>query len=415
MGRLNSKRVKKTLDDINQFGATKSGMFRLAYSAEEKAAQEYIMTVCKKSGFSVRVDQAGNVIIRRSGLDDSLPAVAIGSHLDTVYNGGKYDGVVGVVAGIEVLQQLEERQIETLHPVELIIFACEESARFHVAMIGSRAMIGELDKEYVGLLKDKNNQSIVEVFHERSLNFQEIEQAKRKKSELKVFFELHIEQGCRLIEEDKTIGIVTGIAAPIRLSLTVVGKSSHSGTTTMEHRRDSFLAAAELSLALEEAAKTEKRFDTVATVGVVDVQPGAINVIPGKTNLKVDIRSISRKSRGRVLAMLEEAIKEVEAKRKVEVLLNWKTDEDPIQMDEIIAKNVQSICERRKISSMFMPSGAGHDAMNMAKCWPTALLFVPSVHGLSHHPDEFTKVEDIVQGVAVLKDLVLSHAIARKE
>ncbi|WP_052144775.1 Zn-dependent hydrolase [Halalkalibacter okhensis] len=412
---MNRARIVKTLDKVNQIGLTESGINRLAYTVEDKEAKYFIREQCELIGLQAKEDAAGNLIVRRPGLNDSLPAVAVGSHLDTVYGGGKYDGTIGVLAGLEIFRMLEEGEIKTLHPIELIVFACEESSRFNFSTLGSKAIIGAIDKDYVKQLKDKNNYTVPEVFEKQSLNFDHIEHAVRKESELKVFLELHIEQGSQLVTYKKTIGIVTGIAAPLRVALTIVGKRAHSGTTSMENRQDAFLAAAEIALKVEDAAIEEAKFGTVATVGVVDVLSSAMNVIPGKANLKIDIRSTDVSSRNRVLEKIKAELKRVEKSRKVKVGIEWMTEEEPVHMDQKVIKEISSICEKNNIPYMFMASGAGHDAMYMAKRWPAALIFVPSVNGISHHPDEFTEIDDIVNGMKVLKELVLSYAILADE
>lgn len=412
---VNKQRVIQYLNTINTFGESEDGISRLAYSFEEKKAKDYIRTQCERMNFNVREDEAGNLIIRRQGLDPLLPVVSVGSHLDTVYNAGRYDGTIGVIAGLEILMILEEEQIQTLHPIELIIFACEESARFNVSTIGSKAMVGELDKEALEKLKDRKNKSIIEAFSEQDLAFDKIDQAIRGKSEVKAFLELHVEQGNRLIEEKKIIGIVTGIAAPLRLSIAIEGMSAHSGTTAMVNRKDAFLAASEISLAVERAAKKEIDYDTVATVGVVEVLPGAMNVVPGKANLKIDIRSTDVNSRQRVLETIKTEISLVSELRKVNVVIEWSTEEQPVFMDQKLTEDIQSVCKEKNIPYLVMPSGAGHDSMYMAKRWPTALVFVPSVEGLSHHPDEYTDIQDILTGIMVLKEIVLAYSIQRNK
>lgn len=408
---VNKGRVLKTLEAINKIGETDDGIERIAYTHEEKRAKLYVREQCESIGMNVREDEAGNLIARREGTDPSLPPVAIGSHLDTVYSGGKYDGSIGVVAGLEIVRVLEEEDIQTLHPIEVIAFACEESARFNASTVGSKAMTGQLDMDAVRALSDRDGKTIVEAFEEQGLDFELITEAVREKNDVKIFLELHVEQGSKLIKNEKKIGIVTGIAAPLRLALTIDGKSSHSGTTGMADRNDAFLAASELSLAVEKAALDESAYQTVATVGVVNVLPGAMNVIPGKVKLKVDIRSTDTSSRKRVLEQIKKEMTRLEETRKVKVTIDWQTEEEPVMMDQLLIEKMSSICEDLRIPYTYMPSGAGHDSMYMAKRWATSLLFVPSVNGLSHHPDEFTEASDIITGIAILKEAVLSYAI----
>ncbi|OLS39300.1 allantoate amidohydrolase [Bacillus sp. MRMR6] len=401
----------ETLNSINEYGNSDQGHFRLAYTEEEQKAKQYLIQKCKDINMKITIDPVGNIIARRDGVDPTLPAVAIGSHLDTVYNGGRYDGALGVVAGLEVVTSLVEQEVSTLHPIEIIVFSCEESSRYNFSTLGSRAMIGDLDGEKLQHLKDRDDISLREAFESQNLILEDYKLAERNAHEIKVFFELHIEQGSKLIDHDKTIGLVTGIAAPLRLAITIEGKSSHSGTTGMKQRSDALLAAAELSLVVEKAAIAEEQYETVATVGVLDAYPSAMNVVPGLAKIKVDIRSTDRDSRTRVLTKVKAAIESIKKHRGVTISIDWMTEEEPVMLDQSITKIISNICKDLGISHMLMPSGAGHDAMNMAKRWPTSLVFVPSVDGLSHHPDEFTSQEDIASGVKLLEEVVKLHAI----
>ncbi|MBO8162162.1 MAG: Zn-dependent hydrolase [Brevibacillus sp.] len=404
---MNVSRMEQTLQEINRIGRSTRGMIRLAYSPEEQAARDYLVTLCKQAGLQVRIDACGNVIARREGRNPELPAVACGSHLDTVIQGGRFDGTMGVVAALEVVRSLNDKGIETEHPIEIICFACEESSRFGVSTIGSKAMAGLLKKEQIAHLRDKDGVSIQEAFAACSLDFSQIEQAARRKEELRVFFELHIEQGPVLEQERKQIGIVNGIAAPTRLQVVVQGKASHSGTTPMHLRKDALAGAAEIVLELELAAKEEAHHGTVATIGVCEVKPGAMNVIPDSVELKVDIRGCSPASKAVVLKKLMYAFEAVKEERGLEIDWHLLSEEHPVHLDPAVAASIADSCEKLGFSYLHMSSGAGHDAMNMAKLCPTGLIFVPSTDGLSHHPDEYTAMEDIAAGVALLEEEIM--------
>ncbi|WP_241558989.1 M20 family metallo-hydrolase [Oceanobacillus halophilus] len=404
-------RVMETLQVINQMGETNHGIERLAYTLEEQQAKQYILKECKKLGMETSVDAAGNVIAKLPGTDPYLPAVAIGSHLDTVYSGGRYDGALGVVAGLEIVRTMVEEGIETAHSVELIAFACEESSRFNFATLGSKAMTGKVDQETLEELQDKDGISLRNAVVNQGLELDQFLSANRKNTPLKAFYELHIEQGLKLIDEKKSVGIVTGVAAPLRLAIEIEGRSSHSGTTGMTQRKDALLSASELSLAVEKAALLEEDFGTVATVGVLELAPGAMNVVPGYASLKVDIRSTNVESRNRVLNRIKERAELLEEKRGTTISMKVIQEDQPVIMDEKGRKSLAKTCEDVGVSYLFMASGAGHDAMNMATCWPSALIFVPSVDGLSHHPDEFTEEKDIETGLKVLEAEVLKQAV----
>lgn len=411
---MNLKRIEQSLIEINRFGYSEQGMNRLAYTESERQAIDYMIKLFEEEGMKVIIDPVGNVIARREGTDPTLPAVVTGSHLDTVYNGGKYDGTLGVIAGLEVVRYLNEQNIETKHPIEIVIFACEESARFGVSTIGSMAMIGEFKEELLQL-KDKDGISLRTAMENCSLNIERIEQAERKKEEIKVFYELHIEQGPVLENEGKQIGIVTGIAAPTRFHLEVVGEAAHSGTTPMPLRKDALLGAAEIALSLEQSALKEVGNDTVATVGKCEVVSGSMNVIPEKVTMTIDIRSIHFKSKRKVVSELYQIIELIEKKRDVKVSISQLCNDRPIKMnDDIIHFLVQS-CEKLNLSYRQMPSGAGHDAMMMAKRFPTGLIFVPSKNGISHNKEEFTSLEQIGAGVSLLKEAILQAALVKTD
>lgn len=407
---MNIKRFKKTFEDLNQYGHSKRGINRLAYTKIEQYAVKHLISLFKKEGMSVKVDAAGNVIARREGTNPQLPAVACGSHIDTVYNGGRYDGTIGVVAGLEVIRSLNDEQIETEHPIEVIVFACEESARFGVSTIGSKAMTGLFKKEAFKQLTDKDGITLEDAFHACSFNMEEITNAVRRPEEIKMFYELHIEQGPVLEKTRKDIGVVTGIAAPTRFNIEITGQSSHSGTTPMDFRRDAFLGAAEIALGLEKIAILESDDGTVATIGVCEVLPGAMNVVPGKVELKADIRSISLPSKERAVQEFLQCIKRVEKERQLQVTVTELCDETPIDMDPEAVQLLIETCEELELSYAEMPSGAGHDAMNMATIFPTGMIFVPSKNGLSHNPEEFTSINQIVMGATLLKESISKAA-----
>ncbi|MEI3607933.1 Zn-dependent hydrolase [Pseudogracilibacillus sp. SE30717A] len=407
---MNLKRLKKTLEEINQYGYTKNGINRLAYTKTEQRSLQHLISLFKKEGMTVKKDAAGNVIARREGMNPKLPAVACGSHIDTVYNAGHYDGTVGVVAGLEVIRSLNDEKIVTEHPIEVIVFACEESARFGVATIGSKAMTGLFNGDDFKQLTDKDGVSLEAAFKESSLNIEEVNKAVRGSEEIKVFYELHIEQGPVLEKGKKDIGIVTGIAAPTRYQIEITGQASHSGTTPMALRKDAFLGAAEIALGLEQIAMSEANHGTVATTGVCDVLPGAMNVVPSKAVMKVDIRSISLTSKERVVNEFLQFIKQVEKDRQLEINITQLCDETPIDMDLEAVQMLTEACEELNYSYIKMPSGAGHDAMNMATLYPTGMIFVPSENGLSHNPAEYTPIEQIVMGATILKEGITKAA-----
>ena len=408
---MNSKeRYQILFNKINQYNSGVKGMTRVAYTNEEQACTQAFMRMCKDEGLDIRIDPCGNAIGRREGRIKGLPPILMGSHLDTVYQGGKYDGVVGVTAALEVIKRLNEKVIETDHPIEIISFACEESSRFGVSTLGSKAMAGTFDKEKVRHLKDRHGVTLEEALSLCALEIDSIEQASRTDEDIKAFFELHVEQGPVLENENKKIGIVTGIAAPVRFSIRIVGTPSHSGTTPMNMRNDALLGASQIALELEKIALNEQSYGTVATVGVLDIPAAAMNVVPGEVEIKVDIRGTSLESRQRVLDHLNQTIELVKRNRQLEILSQEIISEEPVLLSTEITNTMEMICKEQDIPFKTMPSGAGHDAMNMVKLCPTGLIFVPSVDGLSHHPDEYTDHDDILIGIDVLEKVVIHYA-----
>ncbi|MCQ6276910.1 Zn-dependent hydrolase [Bacillus sp. V3B] len=407
------KRYQELLDKMNQYNSGEHGITRVAYSNEEQACTHAFMRLCKDEKLEVRLDNCGNLIARREGRIAGLPPVVIGSHLDTVYQGGKYDGTVGVTAALEIIKRFNEKGIQTDHPIEIISFACEESARFGVSTVGSKAMAGFIEKEKYRHLKDRNGITMEKAFSLCALDYNSVDQASRKGEEFKAFFELHIEQGPLLINENKSIGIVTGIAAPARIILKIIGKASHSGTTPMNMRKDALLGASEIALELEKVAIQEHTYGTVATVGDLEVRSGAMNVVPGEIEMKIDIRSSSIESRQRVLDYLCETILLVKNKRHLEIEDNVISMESPVTLSEDLRGDLKDICEERGIPYRIMQSGAGHDAMNMVGLGPVGLIFIPSVDGISHNPNEHTDLEDILYGIDVLESIILDYAIEK--
>lgn len=411
---MNKKRFEDLFEKVNEFGKTNKGINRLAYTIEERDALKYIESLCIDEDLKTKMDDCGNLIIRREGQDSTLPAVACGSHIDTVYEGGAYDGTIGVLAGLEAIRSLDDREIKTLHPIEIIIFACEESSRFGVSTIGSKAMVGNLNIDSISNLKDRDGISFKQAFRDSNLDFESIHKCKRSQNEIKAFLELHIEQGPHLEEKNLQIGVVTGIAAPTRLKVEIKGVSSHSGATNMLNRKDSLLAAAEIALIIEKYAKQESEKGTVGTVGVLNIRDGAMNVIPGYVEMKIDIRGIHKESKEKVLQGLIKETDLIEKNRGVKIDLKIISKENPVLTDKKIQQIIIKNCESLKLTYMSMPSGAGHDAMNMARKYATGVIFVPSKDGLSHNPDEYTKMEDIYKGVELLEKTLLDLAVVVK-
>ncbi|SUT92057.1 allantoate amidohydrolase [[Actinobacillus] rossii] len=406
---INMARVKEILQHLATLSSVENEITRLAFTAKDIEARDYLLQFLQQYHLDIRIDPIGNVIIRRQGMENHLPAVAFGSHIDTVINAGSLDGTLGSVAGLEILLQLCEQNQQTRYPLEFIIFTCEESSRFNYATLGSKIMCGITNQAGLSQLKDKQGNGLQQALQDIGLDFSKVDQAKRNANEFKCFFELHIEQGPRLENEQKTIGIVTGIAAPIRCIVKIKGQADHSGATAMHYRHDALLGAAELALALEQAA-IKAGHSTVATAGNLTAKPGVMNVVPGYAELLVDIRGTHIDARDSVFEDLQQQIQRVAAERGLEIELQLISKDKPVQLDAQMVELLTNITQDLGYSYEVMPSGAGHDAMHLATLCPTGMIFVPSHLGISHNPLEFTSLEDIEAGIRVLQQAILRQA-----
>lgn len=408
MQAVNSERVAGLLAGLAKFGATDEGITRLAYTELDREAQEWLLAQVADLKLSVREDAVGNLFLRREGLRPELAPVASGSHLDTVIHGGAYDGMCGVVGALEALYMLRDEQLE--RSVEVIIFRAEESSRFGFATIGSKLITGAATPEKLNKGAKKDDLSFIEALRAWGCAPERYEEALLPAGAYSTFCELHIEQGKVLEQKDLQIGIVRNIAAPTRFKVHIKGMADHSGATPMGMRRDALVAGAKLILAVNAAATAEKENGTVGTVGVVDVEPGSINVVPGGAVLWVDVRGVQQESIDRTLARIRLACDEVAASDDVSVEIEMLTADSPVPLDEELARSTEAICERLGYSYLHMNSGAGHDAMHMTKIAPTTMLFIPCREGISHNPAEYASTEDICRGINVLANILLTEA-----
>ena len=287
---INAARLNQTLDELGKFGETPEGMDRLAFSPADVESREYTMGLMREAGLEVRIDTAGNIIARRAGSDDSLPAIAMGSHTDTVPLGGKYDGALGVMGAIEVVKALAENGHVPRHPIEVIVFTNEEGTRFHRWLIGSRAMAGMLEPEDL-MAVDAEGVTLAQRMGDIGGDLSRVDEAARRPGDLAAYFELHIEQGPYLYRSGTPIGVVTGITGRGVFELDINGMSNHAGTTPMAERRDALVAASKLVVQVQRMA-AEDEICRVATAGALDVQPNAVNVVPGRATVGVEIRDL---------------------------------------------------------------------------------------------------------------------------
>ena len=398
---IQRERLVKDFEAMAQLTAPGEGINRLAFTDADWAGRQYIIDCMTDAGLSVEIDDFGNVIGYKIGKKPDLPAVMVGSHTDSVPNGGNYDGVVGVLSAIEVIRSMIDDGYEHDHTIAVVDFMCEESGRFGNATLGSKAMRGELTLQDLHHLVDKQGISLYEALKGRNLNPDGIE-TMAYKGPVKSFTEIHIEQGKVLEHEQKTIGIVTGIAAPERFYVTIRGNADHSGATPMNLRHDALCGASKIILGIEEIASMQEEPPVVGTVGVVEVTPGAMNVIPGAVKLGVDIRSISKVARNSVVTLVKEFIDITAEKRGLSYTIETIAQDYPVEMHPAMIREIEEAVKSVGVEYMTMPSGAGHDAMHWAEVVPTGMIFIPCRDGISHNPAEFAEMDDIVTGAAVL-------------
>ena len=402
---IQKERLAKDFEAMARLTDVGDGINRLAFTDADWAGRQYIVDRMIDAGLTVEADGFGNVICYKAGKNPDLPVVMVGSHTDSVPNGGNYDGVVGVLSAIEAVRSMTEDNVEHDHTIAVVDFMCEESSRFGAATLGSKAMRGELTLDDLHRLVDKKGISIYEALQSRNLNPDGIETMEYTRP-VKAFIEIHIEQGKVLEHEQKKIGIVTGIAAPERFYVTIRGNADHSGATPMKLRHDALCGASKIILGIEEIASMQEEPPVVGTVGVIEVIPGAMNVIPGAVKLGVDIRSISKVARDSVVTLIKEFIDVICEKRGLSYTIEPIAQDHPVAMHPAMIREIEGAVKAVDVEYMTMPSGAGHDAMHWADVVPTGMIFIPCHEGISHNPAEFTDMADIITGAKVL-DTVL--------
>jgi len=403
---VSGKRIADRLDQLSKINLTENfGSNRPGYSEGEQAAKKLVAKWMEEAGLTVKFDGAGNVIGRLAGKDDDLPAILTGSHVDSVPNGGHFDGVLGVISALEVVEAWKASGYTPEKPLEIIVFADEEGARFNSGLTGSEAIMNVYDMEQLLQKKDTAGQTFAEVLASNELSIESYQAAARNVDEMEMFVELHIEQGARLEEKGLPVGVVSGIAGPSWLQFTFIGKADHAGNTPMPNRQDALVAASEF---IQKVSKLPEQINdsAVATVGKLKVSPNGVNVIPGEVELYVDIRDIYEETRDELIDRIVATGEEVAQNHEVIVKHVENTRVKPIPIAE---ENQQLLAETLKefaIEPSYIPSGAGHDAMVLGLKIPVAMIFVRSKAGISHHPDEWTSLADCVIGVRVLKAFI---------
>lgn len=399
---VNGKRIMDHILALAEFGKNpQGGVSRVAYSDADKQGREYVLGLMRTAKLDVTIDAAGNLIGRRDGNSAAnLRPLLIGSHVDTVPEGGNYDGVVGSMGAIEVAQTLAENNVRMRHPLEVVIFQNEEGG-----LIGSRAMDGELTEKELDLVS-RSGKTIRDGIQFIGGDPAQLADVRRRKGEIAAYLELHIEQGGILDSEKINIGVVEGIVGINWWDVTIEGFANHAGTTAMNNRQDALLAAAKFIEAVNRIV-TSVPGRQVGTVGRINALPGAPNVIPGKVVLSLELRDLDAVKINMLFEKIQAEAQKIASESKTKFDFKEINVNIPAPTDPKIRSLISEAARDLKLTTKLMPSGAGHDAQDMARLGPVGMIFIPSVNGISHSPREFSHPEDIANGANVLLHTLL--------
>jgi ureidoglycolate amidohydrolase len=408
---IDRDRLLSEIDTLASFSdAEAPAVTRIVFTPADLKARSWMKARCEEAGLAVREDAIGNTFARWSGSEPQASSIGTGSHIDAIPNAGKYDGVVGVLGGLEAIRALRQSGFRPRHSIELLVFTSEEPTRFGIGCIGSRLLSGTLSPDSAKKLTDTDGGTLDEIRH-RAGFAGELEEVKLPNGYYKAFVELHIEQGPRLEREQIPLGVVTKIAAPASLRTVIEGSGGHAGGVLMPDRRDALCAAAEIILAAESAARGSGAIDTVATVGICEVFPGAVNSIPARVRLSVDIRDTDLQRRDAAMRVLDAACSSVSAERKVSIQSELVNADAPADCAPAIIEALSKACRERGIRFLPMVSRAYHDSLFVSRIAPVGMLFIPCRNGYSHRPDEYADPDDIARGTLVLAETLAALSI----
>jgi beta-ureidopropionase / N-carbamoyl-L-amino-acid hydrolase len=410
--RVNGERLRHHLEELSVFGRPAGGSFadgvsRVAYSDADVAGRRYVMGLMDAAGLKPRIDPAGNIFARRAGSEAALPPVLFGSHIDSVPNGGNFDGDVGSLSAIEVVQTLNEAGIATRRPLEVVVWANEEGVAYNNGLDGSRAAAGHsgadpLEQVWNGVKK-------ADALRKIGGDPSRFAEAQLKPGYFHCYIELHIEQGGTLDHAGIPIGIVEGIVAIDRYEAEIVGFANHAGTTPMPERRDALLASAHLTIAVNDVVRREVGRQ-VGTVGQIAVTPNAPNVVPGRVVQTIELRDLSAEKIARLAQEIQTRGADIARQTKTEITIRQIAHHDAALATPSVQSAIEAAAKKLGLATHRLPSGAGHDAQMMAVLGPMGMIFVPSVNGISHSPKELSRWEDCAHGADVLLQTVLSEA-----
>lgn len=401
--KASADRMENRIKALSEFGKNSDGgVDRVAYSDADKKGRDYIISELEALGLEVRIDAGANILARRTGSDPSLKPIMFGSHTDSVPGGGNYDGPAGVIAAMEAIEILNAAGHVTRHPLEVVVFSNEEGG-----LVGSLAMTGKLKESALDVVSS-SGKTIRDGTRFIGGNPDALKTAIVAPGTYEAFIELHIEQGAFLDEEGIDIGVVEGIVGIGWWDVVITGFANHAGTTPMNRRRDAMVAAAELTLAINEVA-TQNAGRQVATVGRIEAFPGAPNVIPGRVEMSLEIRDLEQAKIDAVFALIEARAAMIAEGSDTSISFTYvDVASAPAPTDERVRRIIEDASKKLNYSYKYMPSGAGHDAQDMVHLAPTGMIFVPSVGGISHSPNEFTKPDAMAKGADVLAAAILA-------
>lgn len=411
MNRADKKQIQAWIDGMNQFNSTPDfGTTRIVFTKPELKNREYVKEEFEKLGLLVKEDAVGNIYATLKGSDPSLKPVWTGSHIDTVPNAGKFDGMAGVACGMEAIRLMKESGITNKRDLTVVVYTSEEPTRYQLSCIGSRTMSGNLTLEDTRHIFDLSGRSLYEKLTELQYDLSEFGKIRKYPGDVYASVELHIEQNNRLEKAGLPIGLVKKICAPSNYLVEVTGVQSHAGGTDMEERKDAYAASCEMALALEQIARECPSEFNTATIGCVKVVPDAVNVIPGKCIFTVDIRDCNMDTKQETIRRFTKVFEEIAKKRNVAISIEEKNNDTPLTCDAAILGMLEQSCKELGLPYMDMISGPYHDSLFVGRFAPTAMIFVPSKNGISHSPEEWTDFEEIAQGADVLASVLYKLA-----
>jgi len=406
--RIQKERIQKDLEAINAFNATPGkGITRFTFTKEYQGSFSYVVEELHRIGVESAIVPGGNLRGRLAGSERSGPSVMMGSHLDSVAQGGCFDGAAGVVAALEAARAIREGALPHRLPIDMVVFAEEEGGRFGWGLLGSSTWSGRITAAQLAQIKDREGVSYLEAMESAGVKVQD--STLLNPHSLKAMLELHIEQGTILESRNVRIGVVEAIVGLKQVIVTIEGSANHAGTTPMNLRRDAMQGAARIIAAVETVAQQEG-MDGVATVGQVFCEPGLANVIPGLVRFSVDVRHTDEVRLEAMVAAVAHLAEGISKTRNLRCHIEIKAEAEPVKMTQEICDLIERIAREKGVEPVRMASGAGHDTGIIAKISSAAMIFLPSQGGRSHCPEEFTKVEDIALGAEILLEAVLALA-----